>query len=106
MLKIKIPFGFKMIQFDNLLTIYTGKIRIKASNDYLRLMLFDHLQHLTFTEGKNYCTTISFCTTDYKLNLTLIDAINDTLATIMHDRINIKYRKRNHFEMTTGDLPF
>jgi hypothetical protein len=106
MLKIKIPFGFKMIQFDNLLTIYTGKIRIKASNDYLRLMLFDHLQHLTFIEGRNYCTTISFCTTDCKLNVTLIDAINATLATIMHDRIDAKYRKRNHSGIMTGDLPF
>lgn len=106
MLKIKIPFGFKMIQFDSLMTIYTGKIRIKAPIDYLREMLQDHLGHLVILEGRNDCTTITFCTTDYKLNVTLIDAINATLATIMHDRIDAKYRKRNYFGVITGDLPF
>jgi hypothetical protein len=108
MLKIKIPFGFKMIQLDNLLTIYTGKIRIKADANDLLNALQNHAEHLTFTEGKNNCTTITFCTTNFLLRTQLINAINQILANIMHARIDRKYNNSTIFtdEMIDDCLPF
>lgn len=91
MLKIKIPFGFKTIQLDNFMTIYTGKIRIKADANDLINALQNHLEHLTFTEGRNNCTTITFCTTSILLKNQLMNAINQLLAQIMHARIDRKY---------------
>ena len=108
MLKIKIPFGFKMIQLDNLLTIYTGKIRIKAEANDLLNALQNHAEHLTFTEGRNNCTTISFCTTNILLKNQLMNAINQTLANIMHARIDRKYNNATVFNPEKIDdyLPF
>ena len=93
MLKIKIPFGFKMIQIENHLVIYTGKIRIKAEPDALRLALQNYAEHLTFVQSRGWgtCTTITFCTTNALLNRQLIYAINQTIAQIMHNRIDRKY---------------
>ena len=91
MLRIKIPFGFKTIQLDNLFTLYTGKIRIKADINDLKTALQYYQGQLTFTVGKSYCTTITFCTTDVLLNSSLINAINNVLADIMHKRIDQKY---------------
>jgi hypothetical protein len=108
MLKIKIPFGFKTIQFDNLLTIYTGKIRIKANGNDLLNALQNYAEHLTFTEGRNNCTTITFCTTNYILRNQLMNAINNMLADIMHARIDQKYRGHQIFnpENIEDYLPF
>ena len=110
MLKIKIPFGFKMIQLDNLLTIYTGKIRIKAELDDLMHALQNHADHLTFTQSKGWgtCTTITFCTTNCILKTQLMNAINHTLANIMHARIDRKYNNAKVFnpEMIDDYLPF
>lgn len=92
MLKIRIPFGFKMISIDDRLIIYTGKIRIKAEPDFLMNALQNYQEHLTFTQGRTNCTTITFCTTNVILNNQLMDAINNTLADIMHARIDRKYR--------------
>ena len=97
MLRIKIPFGFKTIQLDSLLTIYTGKIRIKADANDLLNALRNHAEHLTFTVGKNDCTTISFCTTNNILKDVLIYEINNVLADIMHKRIDLKYRSAKVF---------
>lgn len=99
MLKIKIPFGFKMIQLDNLLTIYTGKIRIKAEPDHLKSMLLNYQDHLTFVQSRGWgtCTTITFCTTNFILRTELINAINDALRTIMHNRIDMKYNRVQFF---------
>ena len=92
MLKIKIPFGYKTIQLDNLLTIYTGKIRIKADITDLNIALQKYQEYLTFTVGKSYCTTITFCTTNNILKEVLMHEINSVLADIMHKRIDQKYR--------------
>jgi len=93
MLKIKIPFGFKMISIDDRLIIYTGKIRIKAEPDFLMNALQNYQEHLTFVQSKGWgtCTTITFCTTNIVLKNQLMDAINQTLAQIMHARIDRKY---------------
>ena len=82
-----------MIQLDNLLTIYTGKIRIKADITDLNIALQNYQEHLTFTVGKSYCTTITFCTTSILLKNQLMTAINNTLADIMHARIDRKYNR-------------
>ena len=94
MLKIKIPFGFKTITFDYLLTVYTGKIRIKANANDLSDALKDCEKHITYSNCRNNCTMITFCTTDALLNRQLMDAINSALADIMHKRIDLKYRSQ------------
>lgn len=110
MLKIKIPFGFKMIQIENHLVIYTGKIRIKAEPNDLMLALQNYVEHLTFVQsrGSGTCTTITFCTTDFILRTKLIDAINDTIRMIMHERIDQKYGSKQFInrEMIEDYLPF
>lgn len=110
MLKIKIPFGFKMIQIENHLVIYTGKIRIKAEPDALRLALQNYVEHLTFVQsrGSGTCTTITFCTTNVILKNQLMDAINQTLASIMHARIDRKYNRYATFDAENIEdyLPF
>lgn len=105
MLKIKIPFGFKTLQFDNLLCMYTGKIRVKMDHDELRQMLA-HVDGLTFVEGRRNCTTISYITTDYVLHISRMRAINLVLADIMHKRINVKYGLETAVYTDFDDLPF
>lgn len=90
MLKIKLPFGFKTIQFDNLYVFYTGKIRIKAEADTIASAL-THVDGLKIVNSRNYCTIISYVVTDHSLHIKLMTEINKVLAKIMHDRIDQKY---------------
>lgn len=92
MQKIKIDYGFKTISIGSI-AIYTGKIRIKASSDYLWHKLQNHCLHLHIYDCRNNCSTISFETTKFELNQQLIDAINSVLAEIMHARIDAKYSR-------------
>ena len=90
MLKIKLPFGFKTLQFDNLCVFYTGKIRIKINSDVLRNKL-QYVDGLTFTECRGGCTIVSYITQEFGVHLTRMNAINTVLAEIMHNRIDVKY---------------
>lgn len=94
---IRTDFGFKTINIGSI-TIYTGKIRIKDDASYLQHHLRgieNHLEHLRFIERhskdwKPY-TTISFETTNAKLNAQLIRAIMQMMCKIAHERIDAKY---------------
>jgi len=90
---VKIPFGFSTIMLENSFTIYTGKIRIKAEEDFIRQSLSKH-KLLTIKQRDAY-TTIKFVTTDNVINKMIIKDINRTLARIMHQRIDAKY---NYYE--------
>jgi hypothetical protein len=90
MLKIKIPFGFKSIQLDNLYVLYTGKIRVKADYDFIVSKLIN-VNGLMFTKGRRDCVTISYVVTDYTVHNSNIRMINSVLRDIMMDRIDRKY---------------
>ena len=96
MLHIKMPYGYNSFCFDYSLTIFTGKIRIKA--DYL--LIADSLKHCTQLQFKmsgnnNQYTTVSFATTCSQTNDDLIKEINSLLCSIMHKRIDAKYSPKN-----------
>ena len=111
MQQIKTDFGFKTIAIGSI-TIYTGKIRIKTSADFLQHKLQNHLEHLVITErfcSKNFkhYSTITFETTSKILNQQLIDAINSILCEMMHARIDAKYSpKRFQILEPIDNLPF
>jgi hypothetical protein len=104
--KIKIPFGFSTIALDNLFTIYTGKIRIKANNNFIKQNLAHH--KLLIIEQRDDFTTLKFVTTDNVINKLIIKDINRTLAIIMHQRIDEKYGYYNslqvHYPILSDDL--
>jgi hypothetical protein len=93
MQKIQIAYGFKTISIGRL-TIYTGKIRIKTSAQFLEHKLQNYLEHLSIYDCRNNCATISFEITSAILNNQLIDAINSILREMMHERIDAKYSRR------------
>lgn len=93
MQKIKTDFGFKTVSVGNI-NVYTGKIRIKGSEVFLRSNLWNYMQHLRFSETfkKNaFYTTICFETTNAALNKELMYAIMELMRNIAHDRIDSKY---------------
>lgn len=90
MLKIKIPFGFKTLQLDNLFVLYTGKIRVKTDYDTLVNSL-NHVNGLLFTKSTKGCTIISYVVTDITIHNSNIQNINSVLYTIMKDRLDLKY---------------
>lgn len=102
---IKPAYGFNSINIGSL-TIYTGKIRIKASASFLFNKLQNHCQHLRIYDCKNNCATISFETVSIILNNQLIDAINSTIAEIMHSRIDAKYAPRVSNKIEVSDYEY
>lgn len=90
---IKPAYGFSSIKIGSV-TVFTGKIRVKASASFLWNKLQNHTQHLMIYDCKNNCSTISFETVSAVLNTQLIDAINQVLREIMHSRIDAKYAPR------------
>jgi hypothetical protein len=90
MLHIKMPFGYSSVSLDRKFAIFTGKIRVKESLLNVTKVLSHHPQ-LTFIEGKNGCTIISYATMCLQTNDFLIQEINTMLANIMHARIDAKY---------------
>ena len=109
MLKIRIPFGFKCINLDNLFVFYTGKIRVKADYQFIVSKLIN-VNGLVFTEGRRGCVTISYVVTDYNIHNSNIKEINAVLKDIMIDRINLKYGDRfsvvDHSSILENELPF
>jgi hypothetical protein len=107
MLKIKIPFGFKTIQLDDLFVFYTGKIRVKSDYVYIVGKLIN-VNGLVFTRGKQNCVIISYVVTDHSVHQNNIKEINNVLKDIMIDRINVKYGGRTNVveHSSIMDLPF
>jgi hypothetical protein len=105
MLKIKIPFGYKTLQFDCISTMYTGKIRVKLEIENAHF-LFGHIKNLCILEGRGGCVTISYMTSEFSTHLSNITEINAILCSIMHERIDIKYsNKRNSVVTYPYDEP-
>ena len=90
MLKLKLPFGFKTIQLDNLYVLFTGKIRVKGNHDLISSRLA-HLNSVSISYNHKGYTTISYVTTDRNVHENNIIVINHMLEDIMIDRIRLKY---------------
>jgi len=109
MLKIKVPFGFKTLNLDNMFVIHTGKIRLKC--EYA--VVFNALQTtgLVITDnGKGY-TTIRYMTVNFSEHCTHMENINNFIADMMHARIDHKYRNRSSMLVSNSsiledELPF
>lgn len=100
MLQIKISFGFKSMALDNLLVIYTGKIRIKADLQDVTYAL-GHVNGLSITQHKNGCVCISYATIDCNIHCSNMANINAYLCIVMHQRIDAKY---NPFAVTKSTV--
>lgn len=90
---IRTEFGFKTVNVGSI-TIYTGKIRIKGTEVFIRAQLWNYMKQLQFSERftKNaFYTTICFETTNAALNKELMYAIMEMMRGIAHDRIDSKY---------------
>ena len=86
----KLDFGFKTLDYENLYTLYTGKIRIKHDLDTVKVSLFQHPE-LRITQVGNY-TVIAYVTTDYDKHMTYQRSIGKMMHTICLDRLNDKYQ--------------
>ena len=91
MLKIRIPFGFKTIQLDNLFVFYTGKIRIKADYNLIVETLKEIEGLVIVRNNRSNTVTISYVVTDYGLHTRNIKAINLLLHSVMIERLDNKY---------------
>lgn len=107
MIKIRIPFGFKTVLLDDLLTLYTGKIRIKADLAYVKEHLKNHPEIVVST-GRNSTVMISFITTDYVVSSMYRELIWSMIGTIMHQRIDAKYSNQTVVDcsLLADDLPW
>jgi hypothetical protein len=109
-MKLQVPYGYNTFIIDNLLCVYTAKIRVKlAVKDTISEPLRAVLQKFTITKGKNDCTIISYAVTSSIENAQNIEMINAVLCEVMHKRIDAKYQPQwqkveNFFE--ESDLPF
>jgi hypothetical protein len=111
-MKLQVPYGYNTFIIDNLLCVYTAKIRVKlAVKDTISEPLRAVLQKFTITKGKNDCTIISYAVTSSIENAQNIEMINAVLCEVMHKRINAKYSPKvkqysDYNESIYCDLPF
>jgi hypothetical protein len=108
-MKLQVPYGYNTFIIDNLLCVYTAKIRVKIASYSPSDALEAVLRKFTITKGKNDCIIISYAVTSSIENAQNIEIINTLLCDIMHKRINAKYQPQwqkveNFFE--ESDLPY
>lgn len=108
-MKLQVPYGYNTFIIDNLLCVYTAKIRVKIASYSPSDALEAVLQKFTITKGKNDCIIISYAVTSSIENAQNIEIINTLLCDIMHRRIDAKYQPQwqkveNFFE--ESDLPY
>jgi hypothetical protein len=108
-MKLQVPYGYNTFIIDNLLCVYTAKIRVKIASYSPSDALEAVLQKFTITKGKNDCIIISYAVTSSIENAQNIEIINTLLCDIMHKRIDAKYQPQwqkveNFFE--ESDLPY
>lgn len=103
MQKIKVAYGYKTLQFDNLYALYTGKIRVKAEWTYVSEKL-RHIDGLYFELHKKGCVCISYATPNYEVHKFNMKQINAMLRNIMIDRVNHKYMDWAEVAQNTIDL--
>lgn len=108
-MKLQVPYGYNTFTIDNLLCVYTAKIRVKIASYSPSDALEAVLQKFTITKGKNDCIIISYAVTSPIEHIQNIEIINTLLCDIMHKRIDAKYQPQwrkveNFFE--ESNLPF
>jgi hypothetical protein len=110
-MKLQVPYGYKTFIIDNLLCVYTAKIRVKIASYNPSDELEAVLRKFTITKGKNDCIIISYAVTSSIENAQNIEIINTLLCDIMHKRIDVKYSPKvkqysDYDESIYCDLPF
>jgi len=111
-MKLQVPYGYNKVIIDNLLCVYTAKIRVKlAHEDDIHNWFTIPGNRFFINRGKNNCIIISYATTSSITNEENIEIINSMLRTIMHKRIDEKYLPKvkqysDYDESIYCDLPF
>lgn len=88
---IKVQHGFHSHQIGSI-TVFTGKIRIKAHIAEVTHFLQNWENHIRFYSSReDQYTTMEYCVTDFILHCKLQNAINEETRRITINRINMKY---------------
>lgn len=99
MLKIKLPYGFKTISLDNLMVLYTGKIRLK--HDFGDVVGVLDGREFKVKQHKNGCVCITWIVTDYVEHTNRIKQVQNLLRDVMINRIETKYGTGTNSEVVT-----
>lgn len=100
---IKVPYGYNSMSIDNMLSIFSGKIRVKYPADR---MSEEFISRYTITQGRKDCVIIQYVTTSWEEHVSNMKHIDMFLANIMTTRIVDKYIGKYMEPVTTDDLPF
>lgn len=108
-MKLQVPYGYNTFVIDNLLCVYTAKIRVKLANEE-DISEWCGLGFNTI-RGKNGCIIVSYAVTSPIEHTQNIETINNLLCNIMHKRIDAKYSPKvkqydDYNESIYCDLPF
>jgi hypothetical protein len=111
-MKLQVPYGYNTFVIDNLLCVYTAKIRVKLAHENdIHDWYSIPGNRFTIIRGKNDCIIISYAVTSSITNEENIEIINSMLRNIMHARIDAKYLPKvkqysDYDESIYCDLPF
>ena len=108
-MKLQVSYGYNTVVIDNLLCVYTAKIRVKLANEEDINEWFN--THFNIIRGKNGCIIVSYAVTSSIEHHNNITIINNLLCNIMHKRIDAKYSPKvkqydDYNESIYCDLPF
>ena len=105
-MKLQVSYGYNTVVIDNLLCVYTGKIRVKLANEED----INEWYGLGFNiiRGKNGCIIVSYAVTSSIEHHNNITTINNLLCDIMHKRIDAKYHPQfqPYLQVEESDFPF
>jgi len=87
-------FGYNTVYIGSAMIVFTGRIRVKAKMSELKTFILKSFTEIMYSESTKGCVILSYATIDKERNQNIIEAINMTLAEIMHKRIDEKYSKK------------
>jgi hypothetical protein len=112
-MKLQVSYGYNTFIIDNLLCVYTAKIRVKLADEFNDIHDWYSIpgNRFAISRGKNGCIIVSYAVTSSITNEENIEIINSMLRTIMHKRIDAKYLPKvkqysDYNESIYCDLPF
>lgn len=102
--KIKVPYGYTSMSLDDMLIIYSGKIRVKYSVEHVPQNI---KTMCSITQGRKDCVTLQYITTDYQQHVRNIKEIDMFLYSVMTNRLIDKYiNKHYNVDIEEDNLPF
>lgn len=100
---IKVPYGYSSMSLDNMLNIFSGKIRVKYPMDRISE---EFRSRYTIKQGRKDCVIIQYVTIDWEKHVDNMKHIDMFLANVMTTRIVNKYVNKYLEPTTVDDLPF